>query len=94
MKYRYWPSWAVLSIAACMLLITSTFSSISSFSTFSYASAFSAPVLPPIIEIRYQAALADEHALPAGDANLNDRLRSIDIRTALEDTGRLRYDLG
>lgn len=83
---KYFRNWIAITTFAFALL--------TAFSTFSYADAFFAPVLPPTIEVAYQAVLADEHVLIIGDATLNDQLRSIDIRTALEDTGRLRYDKG
>jgi hypothetical protein len=44
-------------------------------------------------QIKLKAAMAAVLPL-AKDGRLNRLLRSIDIRTALEDTQRLRYDLG
>ncbi|UVK46832.1 hypothetical protein BPNPMPFG_002542 [Mesorhizobium sp. AR07] len=43
-------------------------------------------------EIKLQAAVVAP--VPADTATLNGALRSIEIRTALEDTQRLRFELG
>lgn len=93
--YRnYWPDWSTAPLGWVTITIATFAWITSTLSPLSYAEAFFAPVLPPTIEVAYQAVLADEHVIVIGDATLNDQLRSIDIRTALEDTQRLRYDLG
>lgn len=50
--------------------------------------------LDPLDEVRMQAALLGEQPAASSDANLNRRLRDVDIRTALQDTLRLHWDLG
>jgi hypothetical protein len=52
------------------------------------------PVFWPNDEIRLQAALAPSAGGIETSGALNKRLREISIRTALEDTARLHYDLG
>jgi hypothetical protein len=57
--------------------------------------AYAAPpdyALSPQASIELQAVLRIES--PGSDPTLNETLRTIDIRTALEDTARLRGDLG
>ena len=48
----------------------------------------------PTFEMHLAAALRDDMPMPATDPTLNERLRSINIRTALEDHRRLHWDLG
>lgn len=55
---------------------------------------FDGPVLAPVDELRLQIALAVETPMLADAALLNRALRDTDIRTALEDTARLHFDLG
>lgn len=50
--------------------------------------------LDPLDEVRMQAALLGEQPAASSDAKLNRRLRDVDIRTALQDTLRLHWDLG
>ena len=59
-----------------------------------YADPFGPPIFTPAVEMRLAAALRDDTPMPATDPTLNERLRSIDIRTALEDHRRLHWDLG
>lgn len=50
--------------------------------------------LAPAEAIRLQAALDPPVAAMTEPATLSERLRTIEIRTALEDTSRIRYELG
>lgn len=84
--YRYSLAAAILSILALV------------FGAISPVSAMSLDLPPsftPYDEIRLQAVVREElPAIDAGSATLNTALREIDIRTALEDTARLHWELG
>lgn len=56
--------------------------------------AWPGPMLIPIDEIGLQAALASEATIADNSAVLARTLREISIRTALEDTARMRFELG
>ena len=63
--------------------------------TFERDFSFLADYAMPVSEqIKLAAALATESPPAKDPATLDGMLRSIDIRTALEDTRRLRFDLG
>lgn len=88
----------MLSFSSILLFVVST---ISVFAGPSWAlhERFRVHEAPPLLqsfqpadEIALQAALSCEATLV--DPDLNRTLRSIDIRTALEDTARLRGELG
>lgn len=83
------------SLAAALCAFTASASSIGYQGFYSaYADPFGPPIFTPAVEMRLAAALRDDTPMPATDPTLNERLRSIDIRTALEDHRRLHWDLG
>lgn len=52
------------------------------------------PFLPAVDEVRLQATLNDDAVADIGPATLNSALRSVEIRATLQDTLRLRGELG
>lgn len=90
--------------SSCIGFITIVITSVCSFTSTAFADyrdyvlerapLYDLAYLDPLDEVRLQAALLDEQAGPGSDANLNRRLRDVDIRTSLQDTLRLHWDLG
>lgn len=103
-RYRYLGLGFIASITYAVIALTNcTFGAFERYPTdFSVVSAVRHSIdlswltpyaASPAEEIQLQAALATSAPL-ADPPTLNDVLRSIDIRTALEDTQRLRFELG
>ncbi len=80
----------------CALTFAALLTPLAAFGSSHYATALYTPPYPfldPVDEVRLQAAMRAEMPGIGVDEQLK-RLRGIEIRTALEDTARLHYELG
>lgn len=77
---------ALISLIGLLVMPIST--------VFAAPSTYLGPVFDAPTEIELQAVIAGETLAAVSDPTLNHRLAEVRIRTALEDTARLRNELG